>query len=463
MDHDNFINQNGEQLIENMEDPTRSAALYILKLQEECSLPKSTVAGIVSNTKTILQETLAHVQTQVQGCLSNANIDDQNVPGLREIFKDNITTNPFHNLETEAQQFAYYKAHFGLKEPQRIVLGRREVFKRRKGIMQQTQVNDEAYYIPLLDSLQQLLNDEFILEEIKNPHVSIDGLMRDYCDGYQFKMHPLFSVKPTALQIMLYYDDLETCNPLGSRATIHKLGAFYYTLGNINPLNRSSMKAIQLLCLCKTSNIKQYGINAVLGPFMADLKKLEQDTGHPFTVQGTEQNFCGSIVYTSADNLGAQQLGGFKESCSAHRPCRYCLATAEEMKSKFHEKDFVLRTKEDYKDQINQVETYGEHFSKTYGLNRRSILNESDYYHVIGGLPPDIMHDILEGVLQYETKEMLKHYIKVERYLTLEILNDRIAKYDFGYYNDSNRPSPITEQKLSSNDNNLKQHGKFKS
>ncbi|XP_028418113.1 uncharacterized protein LOC114543237 [Dendronephthya gigantea] len=222
MDHDNFINQNGEQLIENMEDPTRSAALYILKLQEECSLPKSTVAGIVSNTKTILQETLAHVQTQVQGCLSNANIDDQNVPGLREIFKDNITTNPFHNLETEAQQFAYYKAHFGLKEPQRIVLGRREVFKRRKGIMQQTQVNDEAYYIPLLDSLQQLLNDEFILEEIKNPHVSIDGLMRDYCDGYQFKMHPLFSVKPTALQIMLYYDDLETCNPLGSRATIHK-------------------------------------------------------------------------------------------------------------------------------------------------------------------------------------------------------------------------------------------------
>ena len=72
------------------------------------------------------------------------------------------------------------------------------------------------------------------------------------------------------------------------------------------------------------------------------------------------------------------------------------------------------------------------------------------------------MHDILEGVLQYETKEMLKHYIKVERHLTLEILNDQIAKYDFGYYNDKNRPSPITEAKFSSNDNSLKQHGKLK-
>ena len=71
------------------------------------------------------------------------------------------------------------------------------------------------------------------------------------------------------------------------------------------------------------------------------------------------------------------------------------------------------------------------------------------------------MHDILEGVLQYEIKEMLKNYIKVEHYLTLEVLNSRIAKYDFGYYNDKNRPSPITEQKLSSNDNNLKQHGMY--
>ena len=100
----------------------------------------------------------------------------------------------------------------------------------------------------------------------------------------------------------------------------------------------------------------------------------------------------------------------------------------------FHEKDFVLRTKESYNSQCNQVITYGEHFSKTYGINRKSILNESDFYHVVGGLPPDIMHDILEGVLQYKIKEMLKNYIKVENYLTLEVLNSRIAKYDFGYY-----------------------------
>lgn len=50
--------------------------------------------------------------------------------------------------------------------------------------------------------------------------------MNDYCDGTAYKRHQLFSKCPTALQIMLYYDDLEICNPLGSRAKKHKLGTY---------------------------------------------------------------------------------------------------------------------------------------------------------------------------------------------------------------------------------------------
>ena len=125
----------------------------------------------------------------------------------------------------------------------------------------------------------------------------------------------------------------------------------------------------------------------------------------------------------------------------------------------FHEKDFVLRTKEGHDKQCDDVLLYGEHFSKTYGINRKPVLNESRYFHVIGGLPADIMHDILEGVLQYEVKELLKHYIKVQHLFTLEQLNHQIASYDFGYYNDTNRPSQIPEQKLLSTDNSLRQHG----
>ena len=51
-------------------------------------------------------------------------------------------------------------------------------------------------------------------------------VLGDYCDGSLFQTHPLFSVEPHALQIMLYFDELEVCNPLGSSAKVHKLGVF---------------------------------------------------------------------------------------------------------------------------------------------------------------------------------------------------------------------------------------------
>jgi hypothetical protein len=49
------------------------------------------------------------------------------------------------------------------------------VYRRRDGVLQPTEANDEACYIPLLDSLQQLLNDDFILAEVKHTLIVILG------------------------------------------------------------------------------------------------------------------------------------------------------------------------------------------------------------------------------------------------------------------------------------------------
>lgn len=54
-----------------------------------------------------------------------------------------------------------------------------------------------------------------------------EGVLRDYVDGSKFKGHELFSVKKDALQIFFYFDDVEVCNPLGSKAKTHKLSNYY--------------------------------------------------------------------------------------------------------------------------------------------------------------------------------------------------------------------------------------------
>ena len=56
---------------------------------------------------------------------------------------------------------------------------------------------------------------------------SCPGYLLDVCDGQVYKDHPLFSVDKNALQLIIYTDDVETVNPLGSYRGYHKLCKTY--------------------------------------------------------------------------------------------------------------------------------------------------------------------------------------------------------------------------------------------
>ena len=96
---------------------------------------------------------------------------------------------------------------------------------------------DTYQYVPLLQTLETLLQDQSVQEEIDAfPRRMIDdSRLRDFCDGELFKTHPLFSTDLFALQIIAYFDELEVCNPLGTHIKRHKLGIVFFTLGNVRP------------------------------------------------------------------------------------------------------------------------------------------------------------------------------------------------------------------------------------
>ena len=48
--------------------------------------------------------------------------------------------------------------------------------------------------------------------------------MADYCDGELYNSHQLYKVDKSALQLILYFDEVEPFNTLGSAAGKHKLG-----------------------------------------------------------------------------------------------------------------------------------------------------------------------------------------------------------------------------------------------
>ena len=80
-----------------------------------------------------------------------------------------------------------------------------------------------------------------------------------------------------------------------------------------------------------------------------------------------------------------------------------------------------------YEKHCEHLNTLGlDHAAMVNGIQRNAALNCLAYFHVVDGLPPDIMHDMLEGVVNCEVKIMLQTYIYEKKLFTLKQLNSRM-------------------------------------
>ena len=308
---------------------------------------------------------------------------------------------------------------------------------------------DSFQYVPLLRSLQVLLSDSSIIDQIYQcpSRFHRDGTIEDICDGELYKAHPIFSNDPLALQLILFYDELELCNPLGTHVKKHKLGIFLFTLGNIHPKYRSALRVINLLIAATVPVVMKHGHNQILQPLLQDLQTLATD-GIVVTIKGVEETFRGAVLMCLGDNLGSNALGGFKESFSfASRFCRTCYVLNTAYKTLSISTELELRSEDKHRCECDLVNgPLHDHYSKTYGINRRSALLDIPFYSMFkGGLPHDSMHDILEGVAPLEISLLLCHCIISKRLLSLEEYNRRLLQFDFGYTEASKAP-PITSR-----------------
>ena len=140
-------------------------------------------------------------------------------------------------------------------------------------------------------------------------------------------------------------------------------------------------------------NIEKYGLDSILRPFIDDLRCLPT-VGIDVTIDGVQQKFYGGLLTFLGDNLASNAIGGFKESFSTtFRCCRTCLATNNSQKETFDSSMFQLRTDSAHVQHCNDLNgPLKDHISKTYGINRRSILIDAPYFSMFnGGLPQDVI------------------------------------------------------------------------
>ncbi len=416
-------------------DFDNQVGLFLLNLKEKQRVQQVALTSLSSEVKSVIEMNNAQLVRQFEIALKNQKETGEEIDLDYLLNQQNVAAaEAFDRLSTGYKLKKFCKKRLNPNDPIEIIMGHND--KGKPETMQ---------YVPILQSLKNLLSHEDVLAQVFRGHKSPDNLLKDFCDGSLFASNQLFSQDRTALQVLLYVDEFTVSNPLGYRVAKYKITAIYFLLGNLEPKFRSKVDLIQLAALARSMLVKKYGLLSLFEPVINDLRVLETE-GIEVRIQGRTLFFRGTCSMCAADNLGAHIIGKFPENFSTSlRLCRHCMVTKHQLSQSSRE-IFPMRTVEGYNAQAAAVADHPE-LASVYGVKDKSPLCDLNYYHVINGLPSCIAHDLFEGVVPDVLEEVVNSLI-ADGYFTLVDLQKMVNDFQYADADKSNKAYILSAKKL---------------
>lgn len=243
-----------------------------------------------------------------------------------------------------------------------------------------------------------------------------------------------FNKDDIILPLILYYDDVELGNALGSHAGKNKLGCGYATIANSPFSFASKLKNIIITDLFYTEDRKKYGNRAVFQPLINELQML-RDNGMIINIDNTDIRIFLIPSIITGDMLGLTGMLGFVELFNNTKCCRVCYVSSDESKMLVEEKESLIRTKESYEKDLKIINTPAS------GIKERCIFNDLSDFHVTENIYSDIMHDVDEGFANSVMAEIILKFISDEIF-TIDYLNNRLESVNLDFES-RNKPPPI--------------------
>ncbi|CAN8002931.1 unnamed protein product, partial [Ixodes pacificus] len=212
--------------------------------------------------------------------------------------------------------------------------------------------------------------------------------------------------------------------------------AVYYSVLNAPTALKSRLSQIHLALLVNEKLALKHGLDKVFEPLIEDILYLES-TG--IVVHGETLN--GSVLFLTGDNLSCHRIGGFKCSFSHGRICRYCLALRHEISVKHSATDFIRRTPEGHMYHL-RMKNNGVSTLSLYGVKEACPLTFTGFQPT-EHLPPDVMHDIHEGVLPFVLRHVLCSLI-TSGMVSLSDLNAAVIEHSYAPCDRKNKPEIIS-------------------
>ena len=416
-------------------DYDNQVGLFLLNLKERHNLQQVALSSLSTEVKSMIELNNAQLIRQFEIALENHRQSGEEINFDSLLRQQNVgAAGAFDRLSTGGRLKSFCNTRLKPTNPIEIIMGYNDNDK-----------PDTMQYVPILETLKDLLSHEDVVAQVVRGHKSENGVLKDFCDGTLFAQNELFSKDPTALQILLYIDEFTVANPLGYRVTKYKITAVYFLLGNLEPKFRSKVDLIQLAALARTMHVKRHGMLTLLKPLIRDIKVLETD-GISVMFENRTLHFRGTCSMCAADNLGAHDIGMFPKNFSTSlRLCRMCMVTKFQLSDSYRE-TFPMRTVDGYNAQAAAVAQYPD-LASEYGVYGKSPLCDLDYYHVIDGLPSCIAHDIFEGWMPEVLESVVQSLID-DGYITLAELQKCVNEFQYADADKSNKPCIVSIRKL---------------
>lgn len=189
------------------------------------------------------------------------------------------------------------------------------------------------------------------------------------------------------------------------------------------------------MAVSKTDDVKTHGINAVLEAIVNEITYLEIN-GFQVEIPQFEGSVNARMAQICGYSVGLNSILGYTESFVGNSVCRWRRIHRDVLKVQTIEDPSAVCDKENY----ISVSLLRHQFQT--GSKRDCSLNKLLFYHVTDNVAPNIMHDILEGVGDWEIKLVLNALMDQE-VLTIEQLNYRLTSFDYGGCDSRNKPSAI--------------------
>lgn len=275
--------------------------------------------------------------------------------------------------------------------------------------------NNLKQYLQLPNTLSNMLNE---IKELKT-NTSIKNIIQ----GSVWQLKSKTFGNEIFLPYILYQDEFEVNNPLGSKRGVDKLSVVYITFPLLKDSEFSKLCNIFPCCLTRSCFLS-YGTLSNFRALCNELKELENG----IEIKTEKGVFKIHLVLASlaGDNLGLNTIMGFTRSFSANTFCRICTSSKEITKTQVTEDKNTLRNENNYLENLLENDV-----SKT-GVRESCVFNSLDYFHVTDCVSVDMMHDLFEGICHVELGYILDFFINEKKFFSLYTLNQRKSNFNYG-------------------------------